>query len=58
VDKTDRQGEFFFVIKPRRGRYVASFPGKTITKPGYGYDGETKRCSAAKSRIIRIQPAR
>jgi hypothetical protein len=60
VDKTDRQGEFFFVVKPRRGRYVAKFRGKTITKPGYGYGygGEIRRCRKAKSRVIRIRPAR
>jgi hypothetical protein len=63
-DRTDREGEFRFRIdpQPNRGRYFAKFRGKKIRKPGYGYGygygGGTRRCGKAKSRIIRIRPAR
>jgi hypothetical protein len=61
-DRTDREGEFRFRIdpQPNRGRYFARFRGKKIKKPGYGYGygGGKRRCGKAKSRVIRIRPAR
>ncbi len=63
-DRTDREGEFRFRIDPRpnRGKYRAVFKGKKIRKPGYGYGygygGGKRRCGKAKSRVIRIRPAR